>query len=301
MSSEISSARRSNYSSGYLAALVVVCCWSGFNIVSRLAGKSVLTPYDLAALRFGIAGLLLSPIFVRTLRDIDRSLLLQYLTIALFASIGYALFVYSGFSFAPAAHAGVLVNGGIPLMTALIAWLALDQRPQGRAALGLVVALGGIVLIGVQSFAHADPAGQQWVGDALFLCAALVWAIAGLLMRRWRLRPIPTIAMMNGLSALLYLPIYVMWLPGHLAAAPADAILLQGVYQGIIAAVVAGACYNHANQTIGPQKASLMLALVPGITAVAAVPFLGESLSVMAIFGVVLVTVGAILGAVQRN
>lgn len=289
-----------NHRSGYLAALIVVCCWSGFNIVSRLGGKSELTPYDVAALRFGVAGLLMLPLFLRVLRDIDRSRLLQYLVVAFFGSLGYALAVYTGFSLAPAAHAGVLVNGGIPFLTAMIAWLALGQRPQGRSALALSIALAGIVMIGLQSFTHLDAGSRQWLGDLCFLYGALSWAIAGLLMRRWQLRPIDTTAMMVGLSAVLYLPVYILLLPKHLMEVPYDALLLQGFYQGVIAATLAGIFYNHANHTIGPHKASLMLALVPGITAVAAVPMLGESLSMLAICGVTLVTFGAVLGAIQK-
>ncbi len=287
--------------SGYLAALVVVCCWSGFNIVSRLAGKSALTPFDLAALRFGIAGVVMSPLFIRVMRDIDCSRLVQYLAIAFFGSIGYALPAYTGFSFAPAAHAGVLVNGGIPFATAMIAWLALGQRPRGLSAVALVIALAGIVMIGLQSFTHFDVGSRQWVGDLCFLYAAVSWAVAGLLMRRWHLKPIDTAAMMVGLSAILYLPIYILFIPKHLFDVSTGVLLLQGVYQGIIAATMAGIFYNHANHTIGPHKASLMLALVPGITAVAAVPMLGESLTALAICGVVLVTFGAVLGAIQRG
>jgi drug/metabolite transporter (DMT)-like permease len=290
-----------SHRSGYLAALIVVCCWSGFNIVSRLGGKSELTPFDMAALRFGVAGLVMSPLFIRVMRDIDRSRFVQYLAVACFGSLGYALLAYTGFSFAPAAHAGVLVNGGIPFATALIAWLFLGHKPQGRAVLALSIALAGIVMIGLQSFTHIEAGSHQWVGDLCFLAAALSWAVAGLLMRRWQLKPIDTTAMMVGLSAILYLPVYVLFLPTHLFDVSFDAILLQGVYQGIIAATMAGIFYNHANHTIGPHKASLMLALVPGITAVAAVPLLGESLTTLAICGVTLVTFGAVLGATQKT
>ena len=44
------------------------------------------------------------------------------------------------------------------------------------------------------------------------------------------------------------------------------------------------------------MKASLMLALVPGISALAAVPALGEDLGPATLLGVMLVTAGAIPG-----
>ncbi len=290
-----------NHSSkGFLAATIVVMCWSGFNIVSRLGGTSVLTPYDLAALRFGVAGLVMLPLFVRIMLRSSQTQLIQFSVVTFFGSIGYALAAYTGFSFAPAAHAGVLVNGGIPFATAIIAWLTLGQRPFGRGLVALAIALAGICLISIQSFTHSDADSRQWIGDLAFFYAAVSWAIAGLLMRKWRMKPIDTTAMMVGISMLLYIPIYLLFLPHNLAQATTDQLLLQGVYQGVIAATMAGIFYNYANHTIGPHKASLMLALVPGVTAVAAVPFLGETLTVMTIVGVLLVTCGAVLGASQK-
>ena len=50
--------------SGFSAAAVVVVLWSGFNIVSRLGGRSALTPFDLAALRYGISFGMLAPYVV---------------------------------------------------------------------------------------------------------------------------------------------------------------------------------------------------------------------------------------------
>ena len=65
--------------------------------------------------------------------------------------------------------------------------------------------------------------------------------------------------------------------------------------------MVASVCYAYATITIGPMKASLMLALVPGISAVAAVPFLGEELTLITVLGVLLVTGGAVLGTTNPN
>ena len=59
--------------------------------------------------------------------------------------------------------------------------------------------------------------------------------------------------------------------------------------------------YFRAIHNIGPQRATLMLAMVPGISAVAAVPLLKESLDAVTLAGVVLVTIGAVLGATHQQ
>jgi drug/metabolite transporter (DMT)-like permease len=285
---------------GFTAVFIVVFCWAGFNIISRMGTNSALTPLDLAALRFGVAGFVTLPLFIGVLRRSDLQQILRFCVVAFFGSLGYALAAYTGFSFAPVAHGGVLINGGIPFATTLIAWIFLKHVPHGRNLLALLIALAGIILISIASFTQAEAGSRQWIGDLAFFYAAISWATAGLLMRKWHMKPIDTTAMMVGLSAVVYLPVYVLFLPKALHLVSTEALLLQGIYQGVIAATMSGIFYNYANHTIGPHKASLMLALTPGVSAILAVPLLGETLTAVTIAGVVLVTAGAVLGATQK-
>ena len=280
---------------GFLAAGVVVVCWSGFNIVSRMGGKSPLTPFDLAALRFSVSALLMLPVFLRS-RSTSTLTLQQRLLLALAGGMAYALFAYTGFSLAPAAHAGVLVNGGIPLATTLIGWQLFGLQPTRRAWSALLVTLIGIVLVGYHGLRSSDPA-HTLLGDACFLLAAVSWGFYGQLVRRWQIPPGLAASNIAVCSALIYLPMYLLWLPkGYLHATHAQ-VLLQAGYQGVVAGVIAAGCYSFATLRIGPTRASLMLALVPPISAVLAVPLLDEALTTETLAGAVLVTAGALLGA----
>ena len=102
---------------GLLAALAVVMFWSGFNIVSRFGATSSFTPFDIAALRFGVSGALALPLY---LYFVPRSDWPRHMVLAAVAGLGYGILVYCGFAFAPSAHAGVFVNGGIPFWTILM-------------------------------------------------------------------------------------------------------------------------------------------------------------------------------------
>ena len=51
----------SNYLRGVLYGLSAVCIWAAFIVVSRLGVRTSLTPLDVAAIRFGVAGVLLLP------------------------------------------------------------------------------------------------------------------------------------------------------------------------------------------------------------------------------------------------
>ncbi len=283
---------------GFAAASCVVVFWSGFNIVSRMGGKSALTPFDTVALRFAISGLIMLPFLLRRPFAIPWR---QKLGVVLIGGLFYSLMVYSGFVFAPAAHAGILVNGGIPFAAAMFAWPILGFRPSRPVVLAFSLTAIGIGLIAVQSLMVAKVSAERWwLGDIFFFFAALSWGLYGVLLRKWQLQAVDAIAALTVGSAVLYLPVYLLFLPKAIMLVPHDQLLLQGVYQGIIAALGAGLGYAYATQTIGPIKASLMLALVPGVSSVMAVPLLGEPLGVTTVLGLLCVTIGAIWGAVAN-
>ncbi|MES2406215.1 MAG: DMT family transporter [Pseudomonadota bacterium] len=284
---------------GFAAAAAVIVIWSGFNIISRLGGRSPLTPYDMAALRFVFSGLVCLPFVLIRWRRLKWQ---RLAVLAAFGGMSYGLFVYAGFALAPTAHAGILVNGGIPFATALIAWFILGHRPGVRSEFALLVAGLGIVLIGLHSFGQFSGApAHQWVGDVFFLLAAICYASFGLLLKHWHVSPLDATIGVAVISMVCYTPVYLLFLPKAIATVPLSFLLMQGAYQGILAASIAGLLFAYAIHNIGTQRATLMLAMVPGISAVAAVPLLRESLDAVTIAGVVLVTVGAVLGATHQS
>ena len=279
---------------GLLAALAVVVFWSGFNIVSRFGATASFTPFDIAALRFGVSGAIALPLYLRFVprRDWPR-----HMVLAAVGGLGYGILVYVGFAFAPSAHAGVFVNGGIPFWTIVLMALMTGFRIARPTVVALLLSTCGLLMIGFESLFAANAGANAWIGDLLFLAAALCWAIFGLLMRRWQVKPQFGILGIASFSALAYLPVYLLWLPGNLAEQSTGAIALQAVYQGVIAALLAGGFYSYAVQKVGASEASMMLALVPAVTAVGAFLILDEVLGLTTIIGIVVVSIGALLGA----
>ena len=159
---------------------------------------------------------------------------------------------------------------------------------------------------GRRTLTLAPRAGTEWIGDALFLAAAWTWAVFGLLMRRWQIKPQRAILGIASFSAITYLPVYFMWLPKTIHQAAWNDLLLQGGYQGVIAALLAAALlaagmYSYANQKIGASQASMMLALVPAVSAVGAFFLLRESISPTVGIGILVVSAGAAIGALPRK
>ena len=288
---------------GYLAAAATLVMWTGFSLFSRYAGKSVLTPYDVFALRLSVAALVLLPFAPRFLGQgawRDQRLWL----LASLGSLLYCLVVYTGFRYAPAAHGAILLSGMQPFLISAIV-LAVDGiRPNRMRSLGLIGIATGIACAAVPYFNVWSP--EVVFGDLLIFYGSVLWAIYSVLAKRWGYSPWTLTSAVALIPAVLYLPIYALFLPKALAEAPLALIVTQGLYQGIVATILAMLAYLKAISILGTERAAVFLALVPITTGLAAVPLLGEALTGWLLSGLVFVSLGSFVasrygGSVSRN
>lgn len=289
-------------------ALAVLCIWSSFILIARASAQHTLTAFDIAFLRFLFSGVMVLPLLAwRAAREarwgaaLEGMSLARAFTLGALGGAGYCGLTYSAFFFAPATHGAILLPGSLPLWTALTAAVLLGE-PVGRmryAGLGLIVV--GDVFVGGPSLAAAFDGGEVWKGDALFLCAALTWSTYAVLCRKWRIGAITATLAVAFSCLVTAVPLYAAgaalgaW-PSALAQASWREIAFQGVYQGGVTMLIAGVAFTHVVTTFGPMRTVMITALVPVITALAAVPLLGEPITVTLIVGLVCVTTGLLFG-----
>ena len=275
---------------GYWLAAVIIVIWTGFILVSRLGGTGPLTSFDIVAIRLGTAGLVVLPLWWRA----GRPSPLDARTVALTAcgGLGYTLLTYSAFRLAPAAHAGILLSGLQPLAMAICAWAVMGERPSRRRCLGIAVIAAGGALLGSAVLAEGL---DGWRGDGLFVAGSICWAFYTVLVRRWRIAPLEVTVKVALLAASLYLPVYLLALPKGIAAAGWGEIMVQAAYQGVLAAVIQMVIYLRAVELLGPSRMGVLVALVPPLAAVAAVPALGEPLTPIIVSSLLLVSFGVLV------
>jgi len=279
---------------GLIATFFAICIWAGFILVSRYGGKGVLTGWDVTALRFGV-GALIALVFLPRVTLPPYKVILLF---SLFGGVGYAVTVYAAFRMAPAAHAAVLLPGALPFTTAVIAWLWLRQKPSQPQRIALLLDFIGITLTAADTLSHGEHlTGMQMFGDLLFLCGSSIWAVFTLLLRRYPMPPLTAAVITTLGSAVLYLPVWWLFLPSTMGQAPHAEIAIQAIYQGVLVVFVAMMLYSFAVRVLGAQTVALMMAIVPGLAAVSAVPVLGEPLSLLTLAGLGAVTMGAVLGS----
>jgi drug/metabolite transporter (DMT)-like permease len=295
---------------GLAAAAVTVIVWTSFIVIARASAQHTLNPFDLAFVRFVGAGVVLLPWgawLVHTGR-LQGWLGLSPLSFRLSAvtgligGIAYAMVAYNAFRYAPAVHASALMTGSLPVWTAVLAAVFLKDviTPARATGLGLIVL--GALLAGGSSLLQAFSGGSTWKGDLLFMAASFCWASYSVIARRYALDAVQATIALSVFTFMAYVPAYALLaalqvVPSRLAEAPAGEIIFQALFQGVGSVVVSGITFTRMLQYYGPVRSSMITAVVPGLSALGAVFFLGEPLSWNIVTGLALVTAGIVFGA----
>jgi drug/metabolite transporter (DMT)-like permease len=149
-----------NYVRGAAYGLSAVSIWASLSAVTRMAVTTNLNAWDIAALRYGVAGLLLAPVILQ--RGLARERLGPLGLVLMIAGAGapYALLQAGGLRFASAADQGALNPGFMPLFVAMISAFALGEKLSIGRKLGLSLILVGALMIVAL---HAPAANPDWL------------------------------------------------------------------------------------------------------------------------------------------
>ena len=299
---------------GIACAIITVVIWTGFIVVARAMAHKTLTPLDIAFVRMVGAGIVMVPWgwwWVRRERQRGSSSahwlgLSPYswritVTAGALAAVLYATLAYSGFLYAPAAHASVLLPGMLPLWTTLIALVVIGTPVNSKRWFGLALIVTGGLLVGGASLLRAFDGGDVWKGDLLFLGASFSWSAYTVMTRKQAMGAIPATIAVCVFAVFTFVPVYALLaltgvIVSHLREAPWSEIVFQALVQGIGSVVISGITFVRMVETFGPIRSTMITAVVPGLSALAAVLFLGEPLYWNLLLGLALVTIGIVFG-----
>lgn len=276
---------------GYLFVLITMCIWGGFTIFSRLNLHWHVSAWDLVAMRFAIAFLILMPVLIYK-KDLAFLWHPRPVILALTGGLAYCLTVYTAFLQAPAAHAAIFLNGCIPLCTAVAAYLLFRQPFDKHTWLSLSIMLSALVLMSYLML-H-DQAAAFGLGDLLFFISAVWWGIFTVLLKQWKLSAWHSMASVAIWSAIIYLPVYILFVPKHFQEAEPIHLVIQGLFHGVVVVIIATLTYVAAIERLGAFKTGSIVTLAPFIAAVIAVPLLDEPLSAAIACGLVGMGIGAL-------
>lgn len=308
---------------GISAAFITVFIWTFFIVIARAttdpARGPTMLPLDIVLARIIGAGLVLVPWgwwlvrrdrlqgngLVSSLFGFSPLPLKITVLIGMFGGVLYGMLAYSGFVYAPAAHASVLMPGSLPLWTSLLAVVILHEHLTRNRIISLLLIVVGDMVVGGGSLFKAFDGGEVWKGDLLFMVAAFGWSTYTVLARKFALDAVRATIAITVFAAMTFIPVYGALMafkavPSLFLTAPVGDILFQMFFQGFGSVVISGITFTKMIQYFGPVRSTMFTAIVPGSSALGAVLFLGEPLSVNLWLGLALVTVGILFG-VQKT
>ena len=272
-----------------LLALVVIIVW-GMNFVVIRIGLDDMPPMLLGALRFLLAAFP-AVLFIKRPQVPLRWLLAYGLTI----SLGQFAFLFSAMSVGMPAGLASLVLQSQAFFTLLFAVLFLGERFRLVNLLGLLVAAGGLLLIGAQGDGLMTLAGFL-----LTLCAAAMWALGNIVTRK--LGKVNLVGLVVWGSLIPPLPFLALsWLlegPEAIEAAlrgfsPTSMLVL--VYLAFGATILGYGLWSRLLSRYPASQVAPFSLLVPVVGITSAALLLGEHLSSLQLVGALLVMLGLLL------
>jgi drug/metabolite transporter (DMT)-like permease len=288
---------------GLFVGLVAASIGALYTVFARWGIARGLSSPDLTVLRFGVAGILMLPVFfIACLRDLSQftSRWRIWLLVALLAGTPFGLLMFTALQFAPPSHAAIFPFSAMSVMGMVLGAVVLGERMTIRRIVGIAVVLTGLVLVsGVEASSMTLRAS---LGDVMFLAAGTLWAGFGIVLRKHWLDPLLATAVISISALLTYVPAYFWFTDGKgLVQADSFVFWVEIFVQGFIAG--AGTLYTYSKMVslLGPSRAAVFPALAPGLAALMAWPVLGHVPAALETLGLLLVMIGLIVAVTVSN
>jgi drug/metabolite transporter (DMT)-like permease len=169
------------------------------------------------------------------------------------------------------------------------------DKPSTTQKFGLSLILAGaLIIIGWH--------GSAWnlsrtFGDAAFLMAAFLTACFTVIMQQAKLDPIHAAALVSTGSLVIYAPFYLTLHGTRLVQLPLADVAVQAFFQGVVVSIVSLVLYGRAVALLGASGGSAFGALVPALSALLAVPLVGDWPTRADWLGIVLISAGVYLAS----
>ena len=277
---------------GLLSAAGVFCIWSGFLVLSRAGMQSGLTPFDLTALRFLVAGALVLPFAIEWWpRHLPWH---ATLSMSVFGPGAlYSVLMYFGLKDSSAAYGGVFANGSLPVFTILLGFLFGRRVPSWRQLIAVLILVVGAILIGVPGLRTGGRNVVSAIG--FFLAASAVLSIYFLGVKHWQVEARQALALVSLPNAIVFLPAWFFFLPSTIGDTPWSTVLLQAAFQGLGPGFLAVILFSISARILGPTPSAGLAAAVPASATLLAIPVLGEIPAGIEWIGIAIVTAGLVL------
>ncbi len=274
-------------------AFTVIFLW-GMNFVVIKIGLKGVPPLLLGALRFLLVAF--PAILFLPRPRVPLKWLIAY---ASTISLAQFAFLFSAMAVGmPAGLASLVLQAQVFFTVGLSAWIFGD-RLRASNLLGMLVASGGLVLLGVASISHS---GSQvtLAGFVLTLCAALSWATGNVISKK--IGPSAVLSLVAWGALLPIIPFFLLSLyfdgAATVVASLSQLSLSTGLavlYLALAATLIGYTLWGRLLSTLPTHMVAPLTLLVPVVGLSAAWVLLGEALQPLQLAGAALVMCGLVI------
>ncbi|MDF0378658.1 DMT family transporter [Methylophilus sp. YYY-1] len=249
----------------YLMATLAAILWgANFNLAKPVLAE--MSPYLAGASRYTIAAIVMILIARFSQAVIPLREWKAYLTLGIVGVFGFNLFFFLGMAHSSAIN-GALIMALNPLLTAILSYFILGERPKLAQLLAFPVGIAGVAIVVLG-------AGAEWTiatGDLYIMIASLNWAVYNVLVKKMMPKQVSGIASTAGIMTVgalaLSLAAACNGSPLVMPTAHAGlALLIMALGGGVLAYLFWNASIKH----LGPAKAAIFMNLIPVTTMVIA-------------------------------
>jgi len=281
---------------GIVCGLSAAFIWGTWPVVTSIGvNADALSPFHIVLLRFAVAGPLLLPFAFRGrpgLREWGQAFVMM-----LGAGFTYSLVVSSAFQYAPAGHGGVIIPGTMLVTSLILAHFWFGEKITRARAIGAAAILVGLICLAGGGIT------PSLKGDLLFMAGGFLWAGYTFFVRLWPTNGLVIAARVSVLSLLLVAVGSLFGFADGITSVSTETLLTQGLWQGVVSAILALVLFNKAVGYLGTSRAATLNALIPVVAVILSFFVLGEEPTPVELLGLVAIIggIGVAMGLRPRK
>lgn len=281
----------------YALVTAAAFLWATSIVVGRGVHEDI-PPIGLSFWRWIVAALVLLPLVWRDLRRKWAIIAAHRNLIILLGvlQVGSSTVLYVAVNFTTAVNAA-LISAAQPALTIIPAWFLTRDRATAGQSLGILAALLGIVVMVTQGDLQILLSFELNVGDLLTLAAIVGWTFYATLLHRLpdELGHTTSLFLICLTGSLSLVPFYAYETAALRTVPVTETAIATILFLAVFVSAVSVFFWNLAIRSVGPNRATIFLNLIPVFGVVLAIIFLGERLFAYHLIGVAFVVLGVVL------
>lgn len=265
--------------------------WAASTVIGRGVHEE-LPPFGLSFWRWFSAALVILPFAwsqigskLHTIRDN-----IGMLSLLGFLQVFSSALLFLGLNFTTAINAA-LINAAQPVLTIIPAWFLTNERITLQQAMGIILGLVGVFLVITKAEISTVLRLDFNIGDIIVLVAVAGWSIYAALIHRTPpdLGFSVSIFFIYALGSIILIPFYVVESVFFRPMPFNQLSITTIIFVGMFVSAASVTMWSISVRSVGPNRASVFLNLIPVFTTLMAITFLDEQLLIYHVIGILLI------------